>query len=233
MAGDTYCRFLQSLKAIASERSTFIADALSEPTVPMEEVAEHIADQWKQLVLSGYPFELTGGMAIKNLELASANSLIKGSESEKEAAFKSTFMGLLKVAPLVTKCVMEEDGGAAMASHLGNFEQLAGEVIPGMKWRSAHCVKAVEHELHKMKLGTLIDSWGTSPIQIISNLRAHLKNERASSAGNKLLSGDNDKVDDRGMLSASGVAASRTPNFLKPKVNWGGARIFLRRWMYC
>jgi hypothetical protein len=100
------------------------------------------------------------------------------------------FADLLGAAPLVSRCVVESGGVASVASHIGNFEHLANEVLPGVKWSTAHCVQSVEHELQKLKLDSLITSWGETPIQIISNLRAHFKQVRAASQSSKFEAGD-------------------------------------------
>ena len=63
-----------------------------------------------------------------------------------------------------------------------NFEQLANEVLPGSFWCSAHCLQSVEFELNKIQLETLIDSWGDAPTEILSNMHAHFKQEKAAVA---------------------------------------------------
>lgn len=164
LAKDPYCRFLQSLKTMAASRSVFIASQLNDPLTPEDEIAEYIADLWKQLVASGYPFILRGTMVQKNLELNSADSLVNGTEAERESAFKSMFSGMVGSHPFLSRCVIDKDAGQCVSSLLGNFEQVAGIVLPGVVWSSAYCMKSVEHELNKMKLESLIDTWGSSPI---------------------------------------------------------------------
>jgi hypothetical protein len=222
---DTYCRFLSSLKTLAGARSTFIGAQLGDLSTPNDEVAEYVADQWRQLVASGYPFDLSGKMAQKNLEVNAAESLVNGTEAEKGAAFKLMFGGLLKAHPLLSKCIVEDGGVQSASSLLGNFEQVAGMVLPGVTWSSAHCMQSVEHEMVKMRLQSLIDTWGDSPLEIISCLRAHLKQERAVASIALKSGGEGD--DKAEVLSASGAMASRDPAYLETKKQMESSQNFL------
>ena len=217
LAPSTYCRFLQSLKSLSGANSSFIQDALQDSSTPNDEIAEYVAAQWRQLVESGYPFSLAGGMAQKNMELAAASSLIRGTDADKETAFKQMFENLLNKAPLVDKCVRGDEIQPIISSLLGNFEQLAGIILPGDTWCTAHCLRAVEHELVKAKLEPLIDSWGQAPVEILSNVRSHFKQERAASAVNVKLAATGDDGGKGGMLSVSGMLATRSPEYLDTK----------------
>ena len=225
LASDPYCRFLSSLKTMAAAKSEFIEQALQDVATPADEVAEYVADQWRQLVLSGFPFTLRGNMAQKNMELSEANAWMSGTAAQKEAVFKSMFGALLPQTVLVSRCVQDADSTMDLQALLGNFEQLAGIVLPGVGWSSLHCLKAIEHELRKMKLECLIDSWGDSPLEILSNLRAHFKQEKAVSS--LQLKSTGSEEDKGGCLTASGLMAARSPQFLVTKGRMASCSNFL------
>ena len=153
------------------------------------------------------------------MELDLAGSMCHGSEAQKEKAFQSMFPQMITEYHFVSSCIKDESGLQSDSTLLGNFEQLAGEVLPGVKWSSVNCLQSVEHELKKLKLDSLIGSWGSSLREILSTLRAHFKQERIVSnqgkAFNAVGAADSDKGP--GLNSASGLKASRTPDFLLTK----------------
>ena len=95
-------------------------------------------------------------------------------------------------------------------------------MLPGVKWCSAHCVKAVEHELSTLKLESLLDSWGDSPLKMLSSLRSHLKQERGAVDAGMKVKADSTSDVDRALSSASGIEAKKTPAFLDTKRSLAG-----------
>ena len=203
LAGDNYCRILMALRRITEARSEFVAAACQDPATPVDEIAEYVAEQWKQMVGTGFPFILEGKLVQRNRELGLADSLLHGTEADKEATFRKMISELVSSSRLVRKCIEDGSGCQSQSSLAANFEQLANEVLPGVKWCSLHCVQAVEHELTVLKLESLLDSWGDSPLEILSSLRSHLKQERsACDANSKIKAGFIEEID-RGLTSAS------------------------------
>ena len=216
LAADTHCRVLSSMHSIAKKQACVISDALDDSSTPVDEIAEYVADMWRRLVSTGYPFQMDGKVAQRNMELGRAASLLSGDLAQKEAAFRHLFLRLSKDKHLICKCV-EDDVAVQDAQEMAsNFEQLAGEVLPGVRWFIAHCVESVEHELVKLKLEHLIDSWGNKPLDILSNLRHHLKQERAAVAVVAKSAGGGLDVE-RSLNSASGMEARKGPSFIETK----------------
>ena len=213
LAGDNYCRILQSLRRIASFRSPWVEQSLSDPDTPNEEIAEYVADLWKQLVVTGYPFQLEGRLAQRNKEIGLADSLLHGKDGDRETAFQSMLPALVSDSMLVAKCIRDGSGMQSTHSLEANFEQLATFMLPGVKWSTADCLRAVEHELAKAKLETLILSWGNSPLDVLSNLRAHIRHEE-SAVESTIKSSEASEGADRGLNSASGIDAKKMPAFL-------------------
>ena len=227
LAGDNYCRMLASLRRMTESRSASVAAAFLDPLIPPDEISEYIADMWVQMVGTGYPFLLNGRIPQRNKEIGMADSLLHGADAEKEATFKKMIADAVSDTRLVRKCVDDGSGCQTSFSLAANFEQLANEVLPGVKWCSMHCIGAVEHELTVLKLESLLDSWGGSPLELLSSLRSHLKQERgAVEASNKLKSGDS-ADDDRGLASASGIEARKLPVFLETKRSMVGCKNFM------
>lgn len=227
LAGDNYCRILMALKRITEARSEFVAAACQDPATPVDEIAEYVAEQWKQMVGTGFPFILEGKLVQRNRELGLADSLLHGTEADKEATFRKMISELVSSSRLVRKCIEDGSGCQSQSSLAANFEQLANEVLPGVKWCSLHCVQAVEHELTVLKLESLLDSWGDSPLEILSSLRSHLKQERsACDANSKIKAGSIEEID-RGLTSASGIEAKKLSAFLDTKRRVAGCSNFM------
>jgi len=225
---DNYCRFLMAVKNMTASRSDTLAALISDPNVPADEIAEYVADMWRQLAGTGIQFRHGDRMSQRVMELETAASLATGSDAQKEAAFQRLFPSMLSGYELVEKCVSDGSGMETDAELLGYFEQVATSVIPGTKWRSVNCLKAVEFELSKLKLGSLIDTWGKHPQEILSNLRAHFKRERAISSakgGGNALTEEADK--DPGINTASEMSAMRRPDFINTREKLKGCGNFL------
>ena len=77
---DNFCRVLQSIRRLASARSSWVEQALSDPVTPISEVAEYVADQWRQMVGARYPFILSGRLAQRNTEIGLADALLHGKD---------------------------------------------------------------------------------------------------------------------------------------------------------
>ena len=73
---------------------------------------------------------------------------------------------------------------------------------------------------------TLINSWSDTPLDILSNLRAHLKQERAATAATLKATGSEEDAD-RGLASASGLEAKKSEAFLVTKRQLAGCKNFL------
>jgi len=216
LSTDTHCRILSSLLSLARKQDQFIADALGDSNTPVEEIAEYVGDLWRRLIETGYPFLMEGKVAQRNMELGRAASLLNGDLSQKEAAFRHLFIQLSKDKRLIRKCVEEDVVHQDPQRLVANFEQLAGDVLPGVRWFTTHCVEAVEHELIKLKLEHLLNSWGDNPIEILSNLKQHLKQERAAVALVAKSAGG-DLGAERGLNGTSGFEAKKDPAFLETK----------------
>ena len=217
LAKDKYCRILGALKEMTSNRSDFLQTQIANAETTDEEIAEYVAETWMQLVRSGFPFALTGRLSQCMMELDLARSLAGGTEAQKEMAFRQLFPKLVQEHVLVTSCVKSKDG--AVVQHdgemLGHFEQLAGEVLPGVKWCSASCLKSVEHELNALNLSSLISTWGESPLEIISNVRSHFRQVRALAPGQKFMAAAGANGEDDSVESAvSLMGAMREKAFL-------------------
>ena len=200
--------------------------ALNDPVTPDSGVAEYVADQWRQLVGTGYPFLLEGRLAQRNKEIGLADALLHGTDGDREAAFQSMLPTLITDSMQVTKCVRDSSGLQSAQSLAANFEQLSNMVLPGVKWSTAACLRSVEYELGKAKLGTLLTSWGNEPLEVLSNLRAHLKQEKATVDSLSKGSGVLGEVD-RGLSNASGIEAKKMPEFLETKKRLVGCSNFL------
>jgi hypothetical protein len=75
---------------------------------------------------------MDGKVAQRNMELGRAASLLSGDLAQKEAAFRHLFLRLSKDKHLICQCV-EDDVAVQDAQEMAsNFEQLAGEVLPGV-----------------------------------------------------------------------------------------------------
>jgi hypothetical protein len=214
---DNYCRLLEAMKDMTASRSAFLSAQVTGADTTAEEISEYVTDTWTQLVSSWFPFALTGRLSQKMMELDLAWSLASGTEEQKEGAFRQLFPRLLPEHALVERCVLGAgtDGNQCQGEALGFFEQLAGEVLPEVKWCSANCLRAVEHELSSLKMGSLINTWGDKPLEIISNMRSHFRQVRALAPGGKLRSPDGASGEDVSADSAASLmSAMREKAFL-------------------
>jgi hypothetical protein len=125
---DRFCRVLSALRRVTSGRSTFLADALTDPQADASEVADMVAETWVSMVESGFPFKLDGPVSAIIMELDRASRLTFGSETEKNLAFQEMFGELVKTHGLVVKCLGGEASGAGLQISL--YQQLVAVVLP-------------------------------------------------------------------------------------------------------
>ena len=78
LAGDMYCRVLDSLFKTSTAKPCMVTGALNDRSTPTEEIAEYIADKWRKLYATGFSFTLSGNMFQRNRELSMSVSLSVG-----------------------------------------------------------------------------------------------------------------------------------------------------------
>ena len=171
---DIHCRFLLSLRSIASARSSSFRDALSTAAIPSDEEAEYVVDTWKMLVRTGYPFVFGTRVSQRNMELDRASRIAFGTNAEQEVAFREIFPARLYSYSLLRLCVEAAPGAQNMHSSLEAFEQIAEMFFPGASWANFTMVSSVERELGK--ISHTVESWGQcSVVDRLGSIRDCLK----------------------------------------------------------
>ena len=211
-------RLLNALKKIAMSQSSYFKDALTDASTPAEEVTEYVADTWRKLVESGYPFKFGDRVSQRNMEIDCASRLAFGTVAQKELAFKSLLADFIDASPLIKQCLCDPSGNKLLIEEQEGFEQLATLFFPGSKWTTFSMVRAIELELRDM--AGVIYSWsGISIIEKLACLRTHLKASKLfSSKGDSFGSGDNNGSGDSFILGASGIQATRSADFLETRM---------------
>ena len=105
LSSDNFCRFLNSLRSVASSRSDYFKDVLASSATLTDEIAEYVADSWKQMVSTGYPFKLDGRIPQRNMEVEAASAMAFGSQAQKDAASQRIFVDSIQAQPNIIKCI--------------------------------------------------------------------------------------------------------------------------------
>ena len=124
-------RLLNALKKIASSRSDYFKSAIEDATTPADEISEYIADTWRKMVDSGYPFKFGDRVSQRNMELNSASSLAFGTVAKEELRFREMLPMKIGASSIISKCVRSSSGSEQPSEILEAFEQLADICFPG------------------------------------------------------------------------------------------------------
>ena len=125
------------MHAVAAAKSGYSNSNLESGSIPMEEVAEYVADTWRKLVQSRYPFKLDGRMSQRCMELDLATSLAFGSATQKENAAGQLIADSVQSQKLLMSCIEEPAGIKDMATLLGSLSRwppLLSQEPDGTRW---------------------------------------------------------------------------------------------------
>ena len=153
---------------------SYFKDALTDTSTPDEEVTEYVADTWRKLVESDYPFKFGDSVSQRNMEIDCASRLAFGTVAQKELAFKSLLADFIATPPLIKQCLCDPSGNQLLIEEQEVFEQLATLYFPGSKWTTFSMVRAIALELLDM-VGVIYSWSGISIIEKLACARTHIK----------------------------------------------------------
>ena len=207
-------RLLNALKKIASSRSDYFKSAIEDASTPADEISEYIADTWRKMVDSGYPFKFGDRVSQRNMELDNASSLAFGTAAQKELTFREMLPMKIDASSIISKCVRGSSGSEQPSEILEAFEQLADICFPGSRWSTFSMVRALELEL--LELTHIIDGWSgdLSVPERMSVLRKQMKSSKALHRSKGVAAHAGDGEGDWGGESASCFTSTRAVDFL-------------------
>jgi hypothetical protein len=223
--GSTFERLLTSLVHITASRSAVYATAVEEVTAGnASSVADYVAETWKLILheARAHGLKLPARASRRLIEIELWARTVFGSEEQKKSAFMEMFQAVM-LPKLPCVALLLDPRAGSLVELLGQFEQVAGLLMPGVGWANWPCAEAVDLELRPVKaLLESMQAQGLPAKERVANLRLHLRSTRflsnsMSSQGQlKGTSGLDGAGGDlsSGSIGNSGLVAMRSASFL-------------------